>query len=232
MKIEIWSDFACPFCYIGKRKLEKAIENFAHKDKIEVIYRSYELNPNAQEEANNKGYEAFSETKGVSLDEAKQMFDQLEKTAKAYGLDYKMSEILMVSTRKAHRLAKWANTFNKEHEFTELVFDAYFTKGENIAKDEVLLGFVEKIDLNKEEAKKVIKENQFNDVVTNQINEGVSLGLRGVPFFVFNRKFAVAGAQPDEHFVEALNKAYEERPLNHVGSHAGCGCGDDGCDIK
>lgn len=231
MKIEIWSDFACPFCYIGKRKLEKAIEAFPHKDKIEIIYRAYELNPDAQNEAEARGAAAFSLAKGRSLEETKKMFNQITITAKGYGLEYNMEDIVMTSTKKAHRLAKWAKEHNKEPEFTELIFQAYFTHGENIANDDVLLKYVKQIGLNVIEAKKVITDNLFAEDVTSEINKGVSLGLKGVPFFVFDRKFAIAGAQPDEYFAEALEEAYEEGMLRHVGSENEHCCDDGGCDI-
>ena len=231
MVIEIWSDFACPFCYIGKKKLEKALNNFEHKDKVKIEFKSYELNPNAPLETNDKGYEAFAKLKGMPIDQVKQMFNQLTLTAQAYDLDYQMNEIVMTSTRKAHRLAKWAKTKNKEAELTEELFNAYFSEGLNIANNKTLLNLVEKVGLDVNEAKDVLNNNLFEDEVANQINEGKSLGVRGVPFFVFNRKFAISGAQPDEHFNEALKKAYEvESPFETVGSSDDT-CGPDGCEI-
>lgn len=231
MVIEIWSDFACPFCYIGKKKLEKALNNFEHKDKVEVVFKSYELNPNAPLETNEKGYEAFSKLKGMPIEQVRQTFNQLTLTAQAYDLDYQMNEIVMTSTRKAHRLAKWAKTKNKEAELTEELFNAYFSEGLNIADNNVLLSFVEELNLDVKEAEDVLNNNLFEEEVANQINEGKSLGVRGVPFFVFNRKFAISGAQPDEHFNEALKKAYEvESPFETVGSSDDT-CGPDGCEI-
>lgn len=231
MVIEIWSDFACPFCYIGKKKLEKALNNFEHKDKVEVVFKSYELNPNAPLETNEKGFEAFAKLKGMPLDQVKQTFNHLTLTAQAYDLDYQMNEVVMTSTRKAHRLAKWAKTKNKEAELTEKLFNAYFSEGLNIADNNVLLSFVEELNLDVKEAEDVLNNNLFEEEVANQINEGKSLGVRGVPFFVFNRKFAISGAQPDEHFNEALKKAYEvESPFETVGSSDDT-CGPDGCEI-
>lgn len=232
MKIEIWSDFACPFCYIGITKLEKALKSFEHKNEVEVIYRSYELNPNAEEVVEDKGHVAFAKAKGIPVNDAKKMFDQVAITAKASGLDYKMSEILMTSTRKAHRLAKWAKTKGKEQEFSELVFSAYFTKGLNISDNNVLLGFIEKLGLDVKEAKDVLEKNLFDNVVTKEIKEGLNLGVKGVPFFVFNRKFAISGAQPDQHFVDALKRAYEEKPiLEQVNEATDDACGEGGCAI-
>src|SRR5690554_3559804 len=231
MVIEIWSDFACPFCYIGKKKLEKALNKFEHKDKVEIVFKSYELNPNAPLETSDKGYEAFAKLKGMPIDQVKQMFNQLTLTAQAYNLDYQMNEIVMTSTRKAHRLAKWAKTKNMEAELTEKLFNAYFSEGLNIADNNVLLTFVKELNLDVNEAENVLNNNLFDDVVIKEINEGKSLGVRGVPFFVFNRKFAISGAQPDEHFNEALKKAYEvESPFETVGSSDDT-CGPDGCEI-
>jgi len=232
MKIEIWSDFACPFCYLGKKKLEKAIAAFPHKENIEVIYKAYELSPNLTEDSNLVGIDGFVKTKGVEREQAVQSFAGITNAAKAYGLNYQMDKIKMVKTYKAHRLAKWANTHNLEAELSELLFDAYFIKGENLADNDLLLSLVDKLGLNRNDALKVLESNEFSDVVDAQISESRRFGVRGVPFFVFNRKFAVSGAQSDEHFTSALQQAYEEEnTFEVIGDEGADACGPNGCDI-
>ncbi|VEU80284.1 DsbA family oxidoreductase [Haploplasma axanthum] len=210
MKIEIWSDFVCPFCYIGKRKLEKALDKFPHKDKVKIEFRSYELNPDAPKVPDGMGYEAFAKLKNMKINEAKEFMDSVAKTAKNYDLDYHMDKIVLVSTKDAHRLAKWAKRFKKDKELTEALMHAYFTKGVNIADFNELTKIVEKLGLNKKDALEVLNSNRFEKEVLADIEEANTLGIRGVPFFVFDRNYAVSGAQPDQMFEQALEKSYEE----------------------
>lgn len=206
MLIEIWSDYACPFCYIGKKKLEKALNKFPHKDKVKIVYKSYQLNPNAPIYSELKGYEAFAKEKGVSLNQAKQMFNRVSLLAKSYDLDYQMDSLIMSNTRKAHRLAKWTNTYGLEFEFTEKLFDAYFIKTKNIADDNTLLDLIKELNLDPLKAKEILESNQFEELVELDIKEANSLGISGVPFFIFDRKFAISGAENDEYFDEALKR--------------------------
>lgn len=210
MKIEIWSDFVCPFCYLGKRKLEKALSEFEHKSQVQVIFKSYLLSPDAPLTNDKVGYEGFAQSKGVSLSQAKEMLDSVADRVKPYGLNYDMSKIQSTSTLKAHRLAKWARSYKKEKALTEVFMDAHFTKGANLSDDDTLLNLVERVGLDKLEALSVLESNAFLDVVTKERNEASQLGVRGVPFFVFDRKFAISGAQPDEVFTNAIKKAFEE----------------------
>lgn len=231
MKIVVWSDFVCPFCYIGKRKLEKAINNFSHKENIEVEYKSFKLNPDAPEEPIGRGYESFAKLKGMEVSQAKELFDRIENQAKTMDLHFQMHQTQTVSTNKAHRLTKWAKQFNKDKSLTELLMEAYFIKGLNVANNETLLEMVKVLGLDLDEARKVLDSEQFEDLVQEDINEARQSGVRGVPFFVFNNKYAISGAQPDEVFEKALKQAYDEAsPFEKVGSSDDEGlCGPDGC---
>lgn len=233
MKIEIWSDFACPFCYIGKKKIEKALKNFKHKDKVEVVYKAYELSPNFDDKVQGVGVEAFAKLKGIDLEQARKMYNTVALRAQEYDLDYQVDDIVMVSTRKAHRLAKWANEFNKEAEISEKIFNAYFVLGLNINDNDVLLSFVKELNLDEEKALEVLNSKKYDDVVSDQIKKAQAIGVQGVPFFVFDRKFAISGAQRDDIFEQALNKAYEEyKPkFETVGDKDDASCGPDGCEI-
>ncbi len=232
MKIEVWSDFGCPFCYIGKRKLEKALNSFDHKEKIEVIYKSFELNPDAPLIATDYGYEGFAKLKHVSVKQAKEMMDSVALSAKNYGLDYHMDKIQLVSTHKAHQLAKWARTQKKEKALTEVLMHAYFTLGANLAEDKVLLDLVEQVGLDRTAGQLVLEQKTFNGLVDEEISEAQALGIRGVPFFVFDRKYAISGAQPDEQFTQALKKSFAEassfEQINNDDEHL---CGPDGCAV-
>lgn len=231
MKIEVWSDFSCPFCYIGKTIFEETLNKFEHKDKIEVIYKSYQLNPNAPFETNEDSYTVFSKTKGVSLNEAKNMFMQTVVRAKEVGLTFDYDNMKMTNTFKAHRLAKWARTLGAESQISQKLFDGYFTKGLNINDNAVLLDIVKSLNLDVEAAKKVLESDSFKDEVESEIADATQIGVRGVPFFVLDRKYAVSGAQPAEMFKSAIEQAYKEaNPFQTLGSDDEV-CGPDGCAI-
>ena len=230
MIIEIWSDFVCPFCYIGKRKVEKAINKLPNKPNIKVIYKAFELNPEAPLNNSLRGSKAFAKMKGYNELQSKQMFLDVAKKASEFGLKYDMENTIPVKTYKAHRLAKWARIYKKENALTELLMDAHFVKGLNIADDDILLDFIKQLALNIDEAKEVLQTNKYHEIVDNEINEAYSLGVQGVPFFVFNRKFAVSGAAPDTHFELALQKAMDGETFETVNDFESL-CGPDGCAI-
>jgi predicted DsbA family dithiol-disulfide isomerase len=219
MKIEIWSDFACPFCYIGKRRFEEALSQFKHKNKVEVTYKAYQLNPEAPKEMMGSAYEAFAKGHGMSVAKAKERFKMFTRNAKTVGLTYNYDIIQMTNTFDAHRLAKWSNQFGKEEEMTSRLMKAYFTDGINLANHESLLKLVTEMGLDVNQAKDVLSSHQFADQIRTEITEGRQIGVQGVPFFVLNRKYGVSGAQQTEYFLNALNQIWqEENPLQTLDS--------------
>lgn len=232
MKIELWSDFACPFCYIGKKRFEKALEKFPQKDKVEVVYKSYQLNPDAPKEMKKSPAEAFAKGHRMDVKTAKQRFSMFKQQAQTVGLTYDYDNIQMTNSFDAHRLAKWANKFEKEQILTERLMKAYFTDGLNIADTDTLIAIAKEVGLNEEEAKKVLESKEYADQVVNEINEGRQIGVQGVPFFVLNRKYGISGAQPVEYFTQALEKLWdEEKPLEELSPSQGHTCSDDSCTI-
>lgn len=233
MKIELWSDFACPFCYIGKTKFEKALNRFAHKDQVEIIYKAYQLNPNAPKVMKDDPATAFAKGHRTTKQKAEEKFKMFVQAASQVGLKYDYENIQMTNSYDAHRIAKWARKFNKEPEVTALFMKAYFEQGKNIADHDTLLQMVEEIGLDKTEAKQVLNSKQFEDVVDGEIKEGREVGVRGVPFFVLNRKYGVSGAQAEEYFYEVLEQLWkEEHPEIEVKQFAtGATCTDEGCSI-
>lgn len=232
MKIELWSDFACPFCYIGKKRFEKALETFPHKDQVEVVYKSYQLNPNAPKVMKGNPAEAFAKGHRMDVKTAKQRFSMFKQQAATVGLTYDYDNIQMTNSYDAHRLAKWANQFDKEQVLTERLMKAYFTDGLNIADIETLVAIAKEVGLSEEDAKKVLESKDYGDQVVNEINEGRQIGVQGVPFFVLNRKYGVSGAQPVEYFEQVLNKLWEEeKPLEDLSPNEGHTCNDETCTI-
>ncbi|QMS84814.1 DsbA family oxidoreductase [Candidatus Xianfuyuplasma coldseepsis] len=234
MKIELWSDFACPFCYIGKKRFEQALEAFPHKDQVEVVLKAYQLNPNARKVMTASPAETFAKGHRMSVDQAKQRFEMFKTQAQTVGLTYNYDIIKMTNSFDAHRLAKWSNQFGKEYELTGRLMKAYFTDGINIANMDALVKIAKEVGLDEKEAKNVLKSDKYADQVHNEINEGRQIGVQGVPFFVLNRKYGVSGAQPVEYFTQVLEKLWEEeKPKFETidGADKGAACTDETCEI-
>jgi len=233
MKIELWSDFGCPFCYIGKTRFENALNKFPHKDEVEVIYKAYQLNPNAPKVMKAGVAESFAKGHRVSVEAAKQKFEMFVNAAKQVGLTYDYVNIKLTNTFDSHRLAKWANQFGLEPALTSRLMKAYFTEGLNLANHTTLLELAEEVGLDVKKAKKVLSSSEYKDKVNAEILEGRQVGVQGVPFFVLNRKYAISGAQQEEYFLSALNQLWTEtNPIKTFeGASDGHVCNDDGCSI-
>ncbi|MFD1850831.1 DsbA family oxidoreductase [Oceanobacillus bengalensis] len=238
MKIEVWSDFVCPFCYIGKRRLEHAMEKFAHRDKVTVEYKSYQLDPTAKHIPGKDYYETFSELKGIPLEQVKVMNQQVAEQATTVGLTYHFDTAKYANTFDAHRVAKFAETKGKGKEITERFLHAYFTESKLMSDHQTLVELAGEVGLNKEDVKHVLDANLHAKNVREDINEARQIGVQGVPFFVFNEKYAVSGAQPEEVFSEVLEKVWEEEAKKPVlqslnpNKQGTSYCTDDGCEIK
>lgn len=202
--IEVWSDVMCPFCYIGKRRLEKALASFDPKNKVSVQWKSYQLAPNLVTNTEISSYEHLATHKGISVEEAKTMSDQISTMAKADGLEYHLDKSVVANSFNAHRLSHFAKVHNKQNELEELLFQAHFTDGKNIDDIDTLVGMAESLGLDAAAARKVLESDEYADDVRRDIAEAQQIGVQGVPFFVFNRKYAVSGAQPVEAFTQTL----------------------------
>jgi len=221
MKVEIWSDIMCPFCYIGKRRLETALKGFPHKDEIDIDWKSFQLNPAIGTDPGKNINQYLSEIKGWSMTQARQVNDYVTKMAKDVGLNYDFNKAVVANSFDAHRLIQLAKLNGKADEMEERLFSAYFTEGKNIADHETLLLLGTEIGLSSETIKKMLNSNEYADEVEKDIYEASRVGVRGVPYLVFNDRYAVSGAQPTETFLDTLNKAWsewekEETPLKNI----------------
>ena len=210
MKVEIWSDIFCPFCYIGKRKFELALKEFDKKEEVEVRYRSFELNPNAPKSYDKNIHEIIASKYGISYEEAKLNNDNIVRQAKELGLEYNFDTLVATNSFDAHRMIHFADKYGKIEEMTEALFKAYFTDSKNVSDFNTLAEIANSIGLDKEEAIRVLNSNDFKDSVRKDEEMAISYGISSVPFFIFNDKFSVSGAQPKEMFLIALNKAMED----------------------
>lgn len=236
MKIEVWSDYVCPFCYIGKRRLEQAIEQSGLEGKVEVEYKAYMLDPSTPVASGRSMLEGTAQKFKVSTAEAESMMKGIAEQAETVGLHYKLHDMKVSNTKDAHRLAKLAKEYGKEQQVTERLMHGYFTEGEQIDVEEVLVAIANEAGLDTERTKTMLAGDEFADAVQADIEEARQVGVQGVPFFVLNRKYALSGAQATETFAEALKTVAEEEGITPgfqmLGGKGGGQCDDDGaCDV-
>lgn len=210
MKIEIWSDVMCPFCYIGKRKFENALAQFENKGAVTIEWKSFQLNPDMKTEPDKNISQYLAEIKGWSLEQATEMNQNVSQLAKKVGLNYDLNKAVVANSFDAHRIVQLAKTKGLGDAMEERLFKGYFTEGLNIADHKTLVKIAAEIGLDTNQISEVLKTTAFADEVNNDVAEAQQLGIRGVPFFVIDRKYGVSGAQESETFLNALNKAWEE----------------------
>lgn len=210
MKVEIWSDIMCPFCYIGKRKFEAALQQFPGAKDIEIEWHSFQLDPTIKGGHGKNVNEYLAERKGISLEHAEQLNEQVTQGAKQVGLDYHFDKAIVANSFDAHRVIQLAKTKGLGDAIEERLFKAYFTEGKDFGDHATLLQLAKEIGLDEELVKKTLASNDFATEVRKDIQEAQQIGVRGVPFFVFDRKYAVSGAQPSDTFLQALEKSHGE----------------------
>ncbi|WP_099362953.1 DsbA family oxidoreductase [Fredinandcohnia onubensis] len=210
MKITIWSDFVCPFCFIGESHLDKALENFSHAKDVEIEYKSFLLMPDAQYVSGQNYAETFSSMKGVPLEQAEAMLKQVTEMAKNSGVEINYDKAKLTSTYDAHRVFQYAKEQGKGNEFFNRFYAAHFTEGEVLSDTETVVRLAEDVGLDGVQVRKVMESKEHTAQVTNDISEARSVGVQGVPFFVIDNKYAVSGAQPVEVFNQVLDKVWEE----------------------
>ncbi|MDP4098738.1 DsbA family oxidoreductase [Paenibacillus sp. P96] len=209
MKIEVWSDFGCPFCVIGKRKLENALGMFTMKDKVDVVYRSYQLDPDA--ENRTLSTEQLAREKGMTVEQLKikqgQVANMIKKEA---GLDVGYDQVVIANTFDGHRLVHFAAEEGKGAELTESLFRAYLSQRMDIADHNVLVSLGSEAGLNEQDVAKMLTSDAHKDAVKADIAEARKLNISSVPTFVFNNKYIISGAQSEEVFLNALNTIWDE----------------------
>ena len=235
MNVEIWSDVMCQFCYIGKRKFEKALAQFPHKDKVNVIWKSFQLDPTTITDPTLNTIDNLAQKKGWSKEQADQTIAHVTGIAKQVGLDFHFEKAVVANSLDAHRLSHLAKKYGKQNELEEKLFSAYFIEGKNTADFNTLLQIATELGLDKTEVSALLKSNTYTNEVYHDIKQAQQIGVNGVPFFLLDNKYAVSGAQESETFLGALTKAYEEHLLKNnfetVTSSPSDSCGSDGCEI-
>ena len=223
MRIDIWSDIACPYCYIGKRKLEKALNEFSHADEVELVWHSYELNPSLKKEPLGISfYEYFAKNHEVSVDEAKEMLGEMTKLANDEGLDYHFEKLIITNTSDALRLVKLAKKYGLADNTEELLFRAYFVEGKNVSDRKTLLEIGIKVGLKEFEIIELLDSDEFLDEIQKDIRYSEDeLNLEYIPFYRFNNKDIIEGSLPVEKYLSVLIESYNDWKANGVSSGKG-----------
>ena len=229
MKIEMWTDFAWPFCYIGKKRLEDAIKQIDHP--VEVTYRCFELDPTMGRDIKQNVYESLAKKYRMSIEQAKANTERVVQMAKEVGLEFHMDTMILTNTFDAHRLTMYAKTQGLMKEMTDRILKAYFTESKHIGDHEMLTELAVEVGLNRKEVANLLASGKMAEVVRADEQMAKEYGVTGVPFFLISNKYALTGAQPTETFVQALKKIISEEENHASNSQDGVVCDDDGFEI-
>lgn len=207
MNIEIWADIACPWCYVGKRRFEKALSSFEGRDDVVVSWRSYELDPGAPRVQPLSAPEVLARKYRVTLDQANAMNDRLKAEGKKEGLRLAPERIRMVNTFDAHRLVHYASSKGKGAEMVERLFAAYHTEGALLSEAQVLIGLAGQVGLASTPVRAMLEGDDYSDAVRADEQRAAEFGISGVPFFAIDEKYGISGAQPSDVILSALQQA-------------------------
>ena len=234
MKVEIWSDVVCPWCYLGKRRFEAALAQFEHRDQVEIIWRSYQLDPNAPRTSGETLNEMLAKKYGMNIKQAAANHDRLTALGAEAGLEYHFEQAKPGNTFDAHRLIHLAASKGLQGAVKERLMQAYFTDGAAIGDDEALIQIVSEVGIDADDARAALASDAYADEVRADEQRARALGIHGVPFFALDEQYGVSGAQPAEVFLQVLEQAWaESHPLITVGGDTEDSgvCEDDSCAI-
>jgi predicted DsbA family dithiol-disulfide isomerase len=232
LRVDVWSDIACPWCYVGKRHLEAALERFPHREAVEVVWHAFELNPSAPRESDRiSSYaERLARKYGSSVSDAEQRIARMTDIAAADGLSFRFDRIRPGNTFDAHRVLHMAFEHGVQDAVKERFLRAYMTEGEAIGQKDVLARLAGEAGLDVGEVRAQLATDAYADEVRQDEEQARQIGIDGVPFFVLGGKYAVSGAQPADLLLQALTQAWNEAEAEPPTYAEGAACGPDGCD--
>ena len=210
MKVEIWSDIACPWCYVGKRRLERALEQFEHRDSLDIVWRSFELDPSAPAVQPGRQSELLARKYRVSMEKAEAMNANMAAAGAQEGIDFRFDRVTVGNTFDAHRLIHFAAGEGKRAEMVERLFRAYFAEGAGLGGRETLVRLAEEVGLDPGAVHTALASGAFADEVRADEDRARSFGISGVPFFAIDERYGISGAQPPELLLQALQQAWSE----------------------
>jgi predicted DsbA family dithiol-disulfide isomerase len=233
VQVEIWSDVVCPWCYIGKRRFETALASFPHRDEVEVLWRSFELDPRAPRTVDGDPIRRLAGKYGVSVEQAAAMHGRVTSVAAEEGLSYRLDIARRGNTFDAHRLLHLAADEGRQGELQERLLAAYQSEGEAIGDPDTLARLAVEVDLDEAEVRDVLASDRYGDGVRADERDAMELGVSGVPFFLVDRRYAVPGAQSPDLLRRALDRAWaDQSPVVVLGEAGDDGaCGPDACDL-
>ncbi len=236
MKVDIWSDIACPWCFIGKRRFEAGLADFGHRDQVEVTWHSYQLDPSIPERYDGTELDYLAKRKGMDPDQVRRMLATVEDAARGEGLNYDFEHLVVANSYPAHELLHLAKARGVADAVKEALLSAHFEKAQDTSDREVLVRIGTEAGLDADEIRAALDEGRYREAVRADISQAAALGISGVPFFVIDGRYGVSGAQPAELFTRALTTAWDEShtivPLGEQTDSTGEGaCGPDGCAV-
>ncbi|MGY1747160.1 DsbA family oxidoreductase [Blastococcus sp. SYSU D00695] len=226
MRVEVWSDVVCPWCYIGKRRLETALERFPHRDQVEVVWRSFQLDPSVPEGETHSTLPALAAKYGRSVEEMRATMRHVEETAAGEGLRYELADGVSGNTLLAHEVLHLAAEHGLQAEAKERLLHAYFEEGRSVFDVDALVPLAVEVGLDEADVRAALTDHRHRPAVEEDIATARALGATGVPFFVVDRRYGAAGAQPAELLLQVLEKAWADaHPLVTVPAAEGCADG-------
>jgi len=207
IKVEVWSDIVCPFCYIGKQKLERAIYKLNLSESVDVIWHSFQLDPGFPKNTAIPSAQYLSDKKGYPPEQLQGMYIHLSNQGAAYNIDFQFDRTLSFNTFNAHRLWQWSMQYGRETELKSALFKAYFTDGIDLSESDNLLKVIADIGLDRDLAMNILTSDSFAQVVEQDISQARQMGIHGVPYFLINEDAEISGAQPDHIFEKNLSTA-------------------------
>ncbi len=230
VRVEVWSDVVCPWCYIGKRRLETALERFPHRDEVEVVWRSFQLDPTVPEGETHPTLPALAAKYGRSVEEMRGMMRHVEETAAGEGLSYTLADGVSGNTLLAHELLHLAAAHGLQAVVKERLLHAYFEQARSVFDVDSLVALAVEVGLDEAEVRAALTDHRYRAAVQEDVATARALGATGVPFFVVDRRYGASGAQPAELLLQVLERAWADaQPLRTV--PAAEGCAGDGCTV-
>jgi predicted DsbA family dithiol-disulfide isomerase len=231
MEVEIWSDVACPWCYVGKRRFEAALEQFEHREDVTITWRSFELDPEAPAEQEGERAERLAGKYGMSVEQARQAEAQMTETAAGEGLDFRLDIARAGNTFDGHRLVHLAKVHGHQDAMKERLLHAYFSEGDLISDRETLVRLALEVGLPEDEVRETLASERYTSDVRDDERTAHSFGISAVPTFVIDRQLGASGAHPPEQLLSLLRQGWAQRkpPVGVVLGSDGESCGVDGC---
>lgn len=234
LKVQIWSDIMCPFCYIGKRRIEEALSQFEHKEAVAIEWKSFQLDAGFIPSPDDNVIEHLAEKYRKDTDWAQTMVENMTQNAKTAGLDFHFEKAVLANSHNAHRLLHLAKKHNLANELEELLFKAYLTDGKDLNNLDTLSALGIAVGLEAEAVAQVLHSDAYSKEVKQDIQQANAIGVQGVPFFVFDNKYAISGAQPATAFLQALEKVWQEGQFDSkvtlINTTTENSCDINGCD--